>query len=120
MKDITVTSPEEQAIITACRDMLNTMGVMKKVPQDKQDVAIKIAAAQNLNPLKRECHFLPFKDDTGEQSIAVVTAYEVYIDRAEASGQLEGWFVEFEGDVVLTKEEREYYDKYTNTKRSIW
>lgn len=56
----------------------------------------QIAKAFNLNPFKREIYCIAYgKGD--KRKLSIVTGYEVYIKRAERSGQLDGWKVEFFG-----------------------
>lgn len=63
----------------------------------------------NLNPLKREIHFVPRTvkrknpqtgqwEETGDFDVSIVIGYEVYIKRAEKLNQLDGWGVTFEKD----------------------
>lgn len=63
----------------------------------------------NLNPLKREIHFVPravkkknpqtgYWDETGDYDVSIVIGYDVYIKRAEKIGLLNGWGVTFEKD----------------------
>jgi len=65
---------------------------------------IGIAKAFQLNPFKREIHCVPYMTTvknpvTGEwkkekeRKLSIITGYEVYINRAERSGRLDGWNV---------------------------
>jgi phage recombination protein Bet len=57
---------------------------------------VNIARSQGLNPFKREIYFVPFNDkQTGETKHSIVVGYEVYLKRALASGQCEGFKVEY-------------------------
>jgi len=58
---------------------------------------LEIAKASGLNPFKREIHASKYSKD-GE--LAIITGYEVYIDRANASELLNGWKVETSGKVA--------------------
>ena len=55
---------------------------------------LQLARTQNLNPFKREIYVI--KNSNGK--VDFVTSYEVYLRRAEDSGDLDGWEVELEGN----------------------
>lgn len=67
--------------------------------QCKQDISdeqkalfIGIAHANNLNPFKREIYPIPFwNTKLGKNDMQPVTAYTVYLQRAQQSGKLNGW-----------------------------
>lgn len=71
---------------------------LQKVGKQKLEMAVKIAVTNGLNPLKKEVYFIPFKDQSGNYDLVIVTGYEVYLKRAEASGKLEWWNVEIVDD----------------------
>jgi len=50
---------------------------------------MNIARSYGLNPFKREVHFIKY----GQNPASVVVGYEIYLKRAESSGQLDGWSV---------------------------
>ena len=54
-------------------------------------LAMGIARAYNLNPFKREIHFIKYSQ---ESQISIVVGYEVYLKRAERTGKLKNWFCE--------------------------
>ena len=55
-----------------------------------------LAKAYNLNPFKREIHFVKY--GTGENAKAnIIIGYEVYLKRAMATGKLAWWNVEIDG-----------------------
>ncbi len=64
----------------------------RRLSSTQKDLCIKTSLAFNLNPLKREVHFVPFNND-----IKIVVGYEVYLKRAEKSGKLNGWRVDIDG-----------------------
>jgi phage recombination protein Bet len=64
----------------------------KKLTPTQRDLCIKTALAFNLNPLKREVHFIPYNND-----IKIVVGYEVYLKKAEKTGKLDGWKVDVLG-----------------------
>lgn len=60
---------------------------------------MSIAKAFNLNPAKREIHFVKYGNNPG----SVVVGYEAYLKRAERSRKLQGWKVEIGKDELGTK-----------------
>jgi phage recombination protein Bet len=64
----------------------------KKLSPTQKDLCLKTSLAFNLNPLKREVHFIPYNND-----IKIVVGYEVYLKRAERTGKLNGWKVDVLG-----------------------
>jgi hypothetical protein len=50
--------------------------------------ALGIVKSQGLNPFIREVHFIKYSE---KDRLAIVVGYEVYLKRAEMSGQLDGW-----------------------------
>lgn len=76
-----------------------------KLTKAQITVCKQTALLFNLNPLKREIHFIPhaikekvngYWQETGKFEVAIVIGYDVYIKRAEDTGLLNGWGVEFE------------------------
>lgn len=65
---------------------LENLGLLKDLSAGEKNSYLQIAKAYNLNPFKREIHVSKYN---GQMSI--ITGYEVYIKRAERSGQLDGW-----------------------------
>lgn len=72
---------------------LENLGLLKDLTSGEKNSYLQIAKAFNLNPFKREIHVSKYN---GQMSI--ITGYEVYIKRAERSGQLDGWSVVTTGD----------------------
>lgn len=73
---------------------LENLGLLKDLTNGEKNSYIQIAKAFNLNPFKREIHVSKYN---GQMSI--ITGYEVYIKRAERTGQLDGWGVVTEGNI---------------------
>lgn len=73
---------------------LENLGLLKDLTTGEKNTYLQIAKAYNLNPFKREIHVSKYN---GQMSI--ITGYEVYIKRAERTGQLDGWHVETSGTV---------------------
>lgn len=73
---------------------LENLGLLKDLSNGEKNSYLQIAKAFNLNPFKREIHVSKYN---GQMSI--ITGYEVYIKRAERTGQLDGWNVITTGSV---------------------
>lgn len=67
----------------------------KEATDQELTLGLQIAKTCNLNPVKREVYFIKY----GNNPMAVVTGYEVYLKRAEASGQYDGMELTSEGNV---------------------
>lgn len=59
------------------------------INEKQQNMFLQIAKANNLNPFKREIYAVGFGDN-----FSIITGYQVYIDKANASWLLDGWEVE--------------------------
>lgn len=77
---------------------LENLGLLKDLSAGEKNSYLQIAKAFNLNPFKREIHVSKYN---GQMSI--ITGYEVYIKRAERTGQLDGWSVVTEGEIPNLK-----------------
>jgi len=58
-----------------------------------------IAKSYGLSPLKREIHFVKY----GTSPASIIVGYEVYLKRAERTGQLDGWKCWIEKDDIGEK-----------------
>lgn len=77
---------------------LDIAGIAKSLTQQERLQFVEIAQAFQLNPFKREIYCNTY--GKGEyRTTSIITGYEVYIKRAERTGQLNGWHVEVEGNV---------------------
>lgn len=74
---------------------LDTLGLTSKLTEPEKSAYINIAKAFGLNPFKREIHVSKYGD-----TMSIITGYEVYIKRAERTGQLDGWSVTSSGSVA--------------------
>jgi len=72
-------------------------GTKLTIPQQKLFIAI--AVRNQLDPFKREIHPVPYKKEDGTYALSIVTGYEVYLKRADASNKLDGWKVWTEGSI---------------------
>lgn len=73
---------------------LDNLGLTSKLTQQEKNTYVSIAKAFGLNPFKREIHVSKYGEN-----LSIITGYEVYIKRAERSGQLDGWNVTTSGSV---------------------
>jgi len=65
---------------------LDAFGIGAKLSENEKTQFLTIAKTFGLNPFKREIHVSKYGD-----IMSIITGYEVYIKRAERSGQLNGW-----------------------------
>lgn len=70
----------------------------------------QIAKAFNLNPFKREIYCIAYGEGDKRQ-LSIITGYEVYIKRAERTGLLDGWKVEFFGKFHKETVNKEFFKK---------
>lgn len=63
-----------------------------KLDEKQQALFLNIAKAFNLNPFKREIYPVAYENrKTGKIDLSIVTGYQVYLARADATGKLNGW-----------------------------
>ena len=74
------------------KKFIKAHGLDKKLGIDQQVIFIETCKTANLNPWKTEIYATVYSDrNTGKAQLKTVTAYTVYLQRAEASGLLNGW-----------------------------
>ncbi len=91
----------ELEIITKSKleNYLQIAGVAQNLTADEQKNFLQIAMDFNLNPFKREIYCTSY--GSGEyKKTSIIIGYEVYIKRAERTGQLDGWQVVTSGSVT--------------------
>lgn len=94
MKTELATTNQQQVQEAELINFLDTLGLTSKLNDNEKKAYLGIAKAFNLNPFKREIHVSKYGDQ-----MSVITGYEVYIKRAERTGQLDGWSAKTEGSV---------------------
>lgn len=57
-----------------------------KLSEPQKHMFMQLAIRNQLDPFRREIHAIPYGNDFN-----IVTGYQVYIQRAEATGKLDGW-----------------------------
>jgi len=86
-----VTLPEiqqtQQVTKQMCDDFLFSQGT--RLNEQQKTMFYNLAVQFNLNPFKREIYAILYKNDFN-----IVTGYQVYIQRAEATRKLDGWHCE--------------------------
>lgn len=75
---------------------LDVMGLAENLNEKEKELYIEICQGSNLNPFKREIHVTKYGKNG---KLSIVTGYEVYIKRANATGLLDGWNCATEGRV---------------------
>lgn len=101
----------------------------------------EMAKLHGLNPWKREIYCIPYEANVRlpngswgkERKLSIVTGYQVYLQRAEATGKLDGFKTVFEGEgdkmsctiIIKRKDmngviEHTVYREEWDTKKSIW
>jgi phage recombination protein Bet len=69
------------------------------ISSERKELLLKVCELNGLNPFKKEVYFTPFYNSKSQQmDVELVTAYQVYLQRAELSGHLDGWEVSSELD----------------------
>ena len=71
-------------------EYLDVMGISGKLEEKEKLQFLNIAKSFGLNPFKREIFCTVYGSGEYKQ-LSSITGYEVYIKRAERSGQLDGW-----------------------------
>jgi len=87
-------------------EYLDAMGMTRQLNDSQKKLFVELASAYQLNPFKREIYPIVYKNKNGGNDISLVTGYEVYIQRANQSGLLDGWTWETEGEIKYKTELR--------------
>lgn len=77
------------------KQFLEIAGIKGISDQEKQ-MFLKVCQIYGLNPFKREIYLSAYGQGENRQ-LSIITGFEVYLKRAEASGRLDGWSVETAG-----------------------
>jgi len=80
-------------------EYLDVMGIAPKLDEKERLQFLNISKTFGLNPFKREIFCTVYGEGQYKQ-FAIITGYEVYIKRAERSGQLDGWHATTSGSVA--------------------
>lgn len=90
-----ITAQENEVNDKILINYLDAFGIGAKLNENEKTQFLTIAKTFGLNPFKREIHVSKY----GE-TLSIITGYEVYIKRAERSGQLNGWNATTSGSVT--------------------
>ena len=82
---------EEKALVPEVKLSLEEVRkyIAPKATEKELYMFLNICNSYGLNPFKREIHFVKYGDNPGQ----TIVGYEVYLKRAERTGQLDGWNV---------------------------
>ena len=127
--EITTTNEVSEKVLI---EYLDVMGISSKLEEKEKHQFLSIAKTFGLNPFKREIFCTVYGEGQYKQ-LSIITGYEVYIKRAERSGQLNGWNAITTGSVstndlkaivTIYRKDREhpfvwevFYDECVQTKR---
>jgi phage recombination protein Bet len=80
-------------------EYLDAFGLTDQLETKEKNQFVQVACAFQLNPLKREVYVVPYTSkQTGKRTLSIIVGFEVYLKRAEKSGQLSGWKAWTEGE----------------------
>jgi phage recombination protein Bet len=83
-------------------DYLKAFNYERSLSESEKNQFIQTALANNLDPFKREIYIVAYGD--GEyRNVSILTGYQVYLKRAERTGNLDGWRAWLEGDASQMK-----------------
>ena len=77
-------------------EYLDAFSLSQELTDQEKQQFIEIAVAYQLNPFKREIYCVPFGEGEYRQ-LSIIVGYEVYLKRAERTGNLDGWRAYIEG-----------------------
>ena len=77
-------------------EYLDAFGLAKELTEQEKRQFTEIAVAYQLNPFKREIYCVPYGEGDYRQ-LSIIVGYEVYLKRAERTGNLDGWRAYIEG-----------------------
>jgi phage recombination protein Bet len=90
-------------------EYLDTMGLAKTAPDSVKKMFLQVCKAFQLNPFKRQAYLVGYGQE--HKNWSVITGFEQYINRANATERLDGWKVDIEGKVA---------DNSLRAKITIW
>jgi phage recombination protein Bet len=94
-KEIQIKKQSDTVTKEKVLEYLKVFGLSNSLTENEQGQFINIAIAYQLNPFKREIYCIPYETKEGRK-LSIITGYEVYIKRAEAIKDLNGWKVKTE------------------------
>lgn len=114
---------------------LTVMGLSGNLNEQEQEQFVEIARAYNLNPFKREIYCAAYTDKNGKRHLSIMIGFQVYLQRAETTGKLDGYKVYMQGNTrenisaVIEIYRKDWKHPYTHSvkmkeyyqeKKTIW
>lgn len=93
MSDIIKADQAELITAEKVNQFLTAFGIMPNLTPGEKIQCVEIAKEFQLNPFKREIHFIKYD----KKAVSIVIGYDVFIKRATRTGLLDGWKVWVEG-----------------------
>lgn len=119
MNELTLNKEQNVDYERKAVEYLDAMGMTRQLSDAQKKLFVELASAYQLNPFKREIYPIVYKNKNGSNDISLVTGYEVYIQRANQSGLLDGWSWDTEGEVVFKTDLRTTKDGKNYQTRTI-
>jgi phage recombination protein Bet len=94
----------------AVHEYLRVFGFDKTLSDQEAGQFIQIALANNLDPFKREIYIAVYGEGVNRK-VSILTGYQVYLKRAERTGNLDGWRAWIEGSGSEMKARVEIFRK---------
>ena len=91
------TSTDQKVKNETVIEYLKAYGFNKSLSEAEQNQFIQTALAGDLNPFKREIHIAVYGEGANRK-VSIITGYQIYLKRAERTGNLDGWSARLEGD----------------------
>ena len=114
-------SKDEERLIADAVSILRSMGMLDKYDEDQQRGFIRSCMAYGLNPILKEIYPMPFwNSETKKYNLGVCPDYKTFLNRAELSGNWDGYEVNFDGEVKFKMVEKDLKKKDGGTfKKSV-
>jgi phage recombination protein Bet len=90
-------SAEQKVQKKTVLEYLKAYGFNKSLSEAEQNQFVQTALAGDLNPFKREIHIAVYGEGANRK-VSIITGYQIYLKRAERTGNLDGWRARLEGD----------------------
>jgi phage recombination protein Bet len=88
---------DQKVLKETALEYLKVYGFDKSLSESEQSQFVQTALASGLNPFKREIHIAVYGEGASRK-VSVITGYQIYLKRAERTGNLDGWRAWLEGD----------------------
>jgi phage recombination protein Bet len=89
-------APDQKALKETALEYLKAYGFDKSLSESEQSQFVQTALASGLNPFKREIHIAVY-GEAASRKVSVITGCQIYLKRAERTGNLDGWRAWLEG-----------------------